>query len=205
MITLSGVSQATEDTPDEVKRTFYDLKVGANVIRAGKTFLGSGEDSQELQLALGMSKLDIVFDYGSEKNSRAANYIYENKGNYYRFGIDRNFVKDRKSGNALSLGLRYARATFEDELTYSLDNGFGIEDIALANSNLRSRWFELTFNLRGKIVSNLYTGFTLRWKFARKLQGEGELKAFDIPGFGNTKRQNATAFDYYVMWRIPFE
>ena len=205
MIALSGVSQATEDTPDEVTLTFYDLKVGANVIRAGKTFLGSGEDSHELQLALGMKKLDVVFDYGSEKNSRAANYIYENKGNYYRFGIDRNFVKDRKSGNALSLGLRYARATFEDELTYSLDNGFGIEDIALSNSNLQSRWFELTFNLRGKIISNLYTGFTLRWKFARRLQGEGELKTFDIPGFGNTKRQNATAFDYYVMWRIPFK
>ena len=63
---------------------------------------------------------------------------------------------------------------------------------------------ELVLNMRGKVASNLYMGFTLRWKFARLINGEDGLMSFDVPGFGTTRRENATAFDYYLMWRIPF-
>ena len=182
----------------------YDVKLGFNIISAGRTWIGSGTETQEVQMTLHTSKYDLVFDYGSDNNVRRASYLYESNGTYFRAGLDKNFVKDGKSGNVLSLGLRYASASFDDFLEYTDDFGFGTQAIQLSNSSLKSNWFEITFNLRGKIVSNLYTGFTLRWKFARNLQGEGDLKTFDIPGFGNTKRQNATAFDYYLMWRIPF-
>ncbi|MEQ9402389.1 MAG: DUF6048 family protein [Cyclobacteriaceae bacterium] len=199
-----GFSQAESEETVTNKRVFYDAKVGVNIIRGASTLFGSDVEAQELQAALGMHTFDLVFDYGTEKNNRSGNYIYENSGSYFRFGMDRNFVKDRSNGNVLSLGLRYARANFEDALSYSIDNGFGLQDISLSNSDLSARWMELNFNLRGKIVSNFYAGFTLRWKFARKITGEETLKTFDVPGFGDTKRENATSFDYYMMWRIPF-
>ena len=101
--------------------------------------------------------------------------------------------------------MRYARASFEDELTFTSDQGFGEQTFNVSNAKLNARWIEVVFGLRGKIVSNLYTGFTMRWQFARKINGEGELKTFDIPGFGKTRRENSTAFDYYFMWRIPFK
>ncbi len=158
----------------------------------------------EAELSLGINRWNGVFDFGTEKNERSGGYSYENKGTYLRAGIDRNFIQKVRSGNVLALGLRYARASFEDQLVYSIEDvGFGNQEIDLSNSDLKARWLELNFTLRGKITSQLYTGFTLRWKFSRKVSGEGSLQTFDIPGFGNTKRQNATSFDYYVMWRVP--
>lgn len=188
------------------KYGFHEVKIGANVLRTGRTLLGSGKNMHEGELALGWNRWNLVFDYGTEKNERSGGYSYENKGTYFRAGIDRNFIKNIQTGNVLALGLRYARANFEDQLIYTTDDsGFGNQNIDLSNPDLKARWVELNFTLRGKITSQLYTGFTLRWKFSRKISGEGLLRTFDIPGFGNTKRQNATSFDYYLMWRLPLK
>lgn len=183
----------------------HELKVGFNAIRSGRTFFGSDLITHEIQSALTMHQLVVVLDLGIEENTFGGDYAYENVGRYFRFGGDWSFVKDKKSGNAISLGLRYARAGFNDRLEYTADQGFGTADLTFENRELNARWAEVTFNLRGKIVSNLYMGFTMRWQFMRKVNGEGMLETFNIPGFGNTKRGNSTAFDYYFMWRIPFK
>ena len=205
IFSLSSFSQNEEPEVKRSKLGFHDLKVGVNLLRSGRTLLGSGKDTHEGEVALGVNGWNYVFDFGTEKNERSGSYTYENKGTYFRVGVDRNFVQNPGKGNVLALGLRYARAGFEDQLIYTLNNGFGDQEIDLSNTDLKARWFELNFTLRGKIVSQLYTGFTLRWKFSRKVFGEETLQTFDIPGFGNTKRENATSFDYYVMWRIPFK
>lgn len=206
-IVLAIASYAQDAAPGTKKPKigFHDMKVGVNLVRPGRTLLGSGKDTYEGELALGVNSWNYVFDFGTEKNDRSGSYTYENKGTFFRFGVDRNFVLNPGKGNVLALGLRYARASFEDQLAYSLNNGFGDQELDLSNSDLNARWMELNFTLRGKIISQLYTGFTLRWKFLRKVSGEGILKTFDVPGFGNTKRENATSFDYYLMWRIPLK
>lgn len=201
---------AQQQTPQEPKEnpSFkpFEIKLGFNGIRAGRTAFGSSITTHEIQGILALHQYNIVLDVGTEKNVHGETYTYENKGSYFRFGADWNFVKDRPSGNVLSLGLRYARASFQDEIAFTTaaDQGFGAQTYGFSNPNLNARWFEVAFNLRGKIVSNFYMGFTMRWQAFRKLSGEGRLKAFDIPGFGETKRENSTAFDYYLMWRIPF-
>ncbi|MBC6400607.1 MAG: hypothetical protein GDA37_06250 [Ekhidna sp.] len=181
----------------------HEIKIGFNAIRSGRTVFGSDILTHEMQVALAMHLLNIIIDLGIEENTHGKTYTYENRGSYFRVGGDWNFVKSKKSGNAISLGLRYARAEFKDQLDYTGDQGFGILDYDFENANLKARWAEVTFNLRGKVVSNFYMGFTARWQLIRKINGEGQLETFDIPGFGNTKRRNSTAFDYYLMWRIP--
>ena len=185
--------------------TPYEIKLGFNGLRAGRTAFGSGLVAHEIQGAIAFHRYALVVDLGIEENERGEGYEYSNTGSYFRTGLDWNFVKDKSSGNVLSLGLRYARAYFQDEISYiTTDTGFG-EEFDFQNEDLRARWFELTLNLRGKVISNLYMGFTMRWQNSRRVRGEGELKTFEIPGFGKTKRQNSTAFDYYIMWRIPFK
>jgi len=182
----------------------HEIKIGFNAIRSGRTAFGSDIFTHEIQGILAMHLLNIVIDLGVEENTYGETYTYENTGNYLRFGGDWNFVKSKKSGNAISLGLRYARSRFNDRLDYTGDQGFGTLDYDFENPDLKARWVEVTFNLRGKVISNFYMGFTTRWQLMRKIDGEGQLEAFDVPGFGNTKRKNSTAFDYYLMWRIPF-
>ena len=183
----------------------YELKMGVNSIRSGRTFFGSDLTSHEVEAAVAFHRYNLVLDYGVEEHQRGETFDYQNKGSYYRVGFDRNFSKEKESGNVLSLGLRYARANFEDQITYIADQGFGEQTYFFENENLSARWLEVAFGLRGKVVSNLYMGFTMRWQFSRKIDGEGELKTYDIPGFGKTRRQNSTAFDYYLMWRVPFK
>lgn len=185
--------------------TPHEVKVGTNLIRAGRSIFGSGLSTYEIQGALAMYRAIAIVDLGIEQNIRGNTFDYTNKGNYYRFGGDWNFIKDQPSGNALSLGLRYANAGFEDNLRFTQDFGFGEEQFQYTNAKLKARWYEVTFNLRGKVVSNLYMGFTMRWQFARKIKGEGVLKTYDIPGFGKTSRKNSTAFDYFVVWRLPLK
>ena len=194
--------QALQKAPKDFKP--YDLKLGVNAIRSIRTFSGSEElSTHEIQAAVAVYKYDIVVDFGVEEHKRGDSFNYINKGSYYRVGFDRNFSRNKKSGNVLSLGLRYARANFEDELMYTADFGFGEQDYLLENNSLTAGWAEVVFNVRGKVFSNFYMGFTMRWQLLRTINGEGELKAFDVPGFGKTRRQNSTAFDYYFMWRIP--
>ena len=203
-LVVLGQPAPPEKTKEPVDFRPYEVKIGVNAIRSGRTFAGGELTSHEVQAALAMHRYNVVVDFGIEEHQRGETFDYKNQGSYYRLGIDRNFSKDKESGNVLSLGLRYARAAFEDRMAFTSDQGFGEQDYVLENSDLTARWFEVAFNLRGKVVSNLYMGFTMRWQFARSVSGEGTLKTYDIPGFGKTTRQNSTAFDYYLMWRVPF-
>ncbi|MEP0985916.1 DUF6048 family protein [Ekhidna sp.] len=203
---LAAVGQQQTPLKKKEKVDFrpHELKVGFNAIRSGRSLSGSDYTSHEIETAIGIHLYNVVFDYGVEEHQRGETFDYRNTGNYFRAGIDRNFTKDKASGNVLSLGLRYARANFEDQMIFIADQGFGEQTYSLTNDDLSARWLEVAFGLRGKVVSNLYMGFTMRWQFSRKINGEGDLKTYDIPGFGKTSRQNSTAFDYYLMWRLPF-
>lgn len=204
---FATLAQAPNQAQVKAPKDFrpYELKVGVNAIRSIRSFAGSDElNTHEIQTALAVYKYNIVVDFGVEEHKRGDSFNYENSGNYFRVGFDRNFSKNKESGNVLSLGLRYARASFSDQLMFTQDFGFGEQNYFLENSSLSARWAEVVFNVRGRIVSDLYMGFTMRWQLLRKINGEGELKTFDVPGFGKTRRSNSTAFDYYIMWRIPF-
>lgn len=204
---LSIAQNSSNQEKVKEKRNFRptEIKIGLNAIRTGRSLAGSDISTHELQLAGTFYKYNLVLDLGTEENNYGGSFDYTNTGTYVRIGVDRNFVKDEASGNVLSLGLRYCRAGLEDRLVFTGDQGFGEQTYVFSNNDLSARWMEVAFNLRGKVVSNLYMGFTMRWQFSRKLSGEGELKTFDIPGFGKTKRQNSTAFDYYIAWRIPLK
>lgn len=182
----------------------YDIKLGFNAIRSGRTALNSELSTQEGTVEFSFEKLSLIGDFGVESHTFGDGYSYTNDGSYFRIGIDRNFAKRREEGNVISLGVRYARAYFTDELSYPLDVGFGEQDYT-ANNDLNARWLEIVFNVRGRLVSNLYMGFTMRWQMSRKINNEGELLTWVVPGHGKTKRRNSTQFDYYIMWRIPFK
>lgn len=204
-LVVSGQPAKPKKEKEPIDFRPYEVKIGVNAIRGIRTLSGSDDlVTHEFQTAVAIHQYNVVFDFGIEEHKRGESFTYENAGSYYRIGLDRNFTKDKASGNVLSLGLRYARASFEDQLLFTTDNGFGEQDYLLENNDLSARWLEVAFALRGRIVSDLYIGFTMRWQFLRQINGEGELKAYDIPGFGKTKRQNSTAFDYYLAWRIPF-
>lgn len=183
----------------------YEFKVGTNIFRAGQSLASNSYNSQEIQAALSLYKYVIFVDFGVENNFRGNGYSYQNKGSYYRIGFDKNFIGNTDSGNVLALGLRYARANFNDKLNGKISSLYNNGELNLSNPKLSARWFEIVFDLRGKLISQLYSGFTLRWQFAKKVNGQQLLQTFDVPGYGTLKRSTAFMFDYYIAWRIPFK
>lgn len=205
VLTVSSQTSNAQEPKEKPDFRAHELQLGVNLVRLGRDAFGKGLNTGEVQGSLGLHNYLLALDIGSEKNTRGEDYTYVSDGNYFRLGVDYNFVKDKFNGNIMSLGLRYARAYFDETLNYTYDDGFGFgeQTVSRQNSDTKARWAELAFNLRGKVVSNLYMGMTLRWQVLRKVSGDGELQTYDVPGYGNTKRKNSTQFDYYLAWRLP--
>ena len=107
-LVINGVCLSAQEAPvkqkDPVNLKPYELKVGINAIRSSRTFFGSDLITHEIETALGIHKYHLVVDYGIEEHERGDSLDYQNRGSYFRVGFDRNFSKDKKSGNALTLG-----------------------------------------------------------------------------------------------------
>ena len=192
---------------------FYlrSFEANYNILRLSQNLLSKHKTSQELQVELGIhKKYSLVADLGYAKTNRGKTYDYESKGSYWRVGIDANMSSDVESGNFIGMGLRYARANFEDRISYdqtTLDKNGNtlVQGLTYTNSKLTSDWMELVFKMRVNVWKQFYTGYTLRYQFFNQLDGaDNELQTFDIPGYGKTTQPNSFGFDYYLGWRINF-
>ena len=196
----------------EPEFSFRYVQVNYNALRLVQNVLKGSKTSQEIQVELGIhKKYTLVGDVGFSKVKRGKSYSYKNKGKFWRTGIDVNMSSDKESGNFIGVGWRYARARFEDKITYDLsatdkNSEIVIQHIYFENPKLTSEWMELVVTMRVKIRKELYTGYTLRYQFFTHLKyDKRELKPFDIPGYGKTSRPNSFGFDYYIGWRLDFK
>ncbi|GCC52633.1 hypothetical protein SanaruYs_28700 [Chryseotalea sanaruensis] len=129
---------------------------------------------------------------------------YENDGNYWRVGIDVNFMKKDPEKNMFFLGARYARSSYSEEARIvTTDPLWGDYDQVLQNNNLTASWMELTTGMRIKVWKILWLGYTARFKFAKNLDDNVNLLTTDVPGYGATDRPNTWGFSYYVMVKLP--
>lgn len=171
-------------------------------------------------MAFNRNKHFIVADWGysdafrqrnQEDNLR--NVSYRNEGTYWRIGFDYNVLHktftDRRQ--ALLLGLRYARAGFSHEATYSVIStpwGFNGTPTAPAftetiSERLNYRWMEMITGLRVAVWRDLYLGYTFRIKFAGKAIGTDRLLPNEIPGFGTVRANIKLSFNYHIYYRLP--
>ncbi|MDH5610376.1 MAG: DUF6048 family protein, partial [Cyclobacteriaceae bacterium] len=147
---------------------------------------------------------------------RGQSFDYRSQGQFWRVGLDKNYMAGSREGNVVSLGLRYAEAQFSDQIRYLADslylNGayqpaFPIE---LNNAQLKARWLEMTAGMQVKLWHHLSVGYQFRYRFAKKVTGDDWLEPYDIPGFGRHKKsstlvkKNTVGFTYYLYWTIPF-
>jgi hypothetical protein len=204
--TLAVVKKVVEEPIPKFAPRF--LQFNYNVLRLGENVLGKPRASQEIQAELGIHKYLIVADIGLADVSRVGeDYFYESQGNYWRLGIDANLSTAWERGQVIAIGLRYARARYEDRAQFIrvLDND-AIQVFDLSNTGLSSRWAELVFKMKVPVWKNLSTGYTMRYQFYQVTQGlqNNVLQPLDIPGYGKTNRPNSFQFDYYIGWRLNF-
>ncbi len=203
-------AQQSADTLSTSKKTFEDymptmIQFGYNVIPLINTTFFNGITSQNGQVGIDFANNLLFVDFGAQKTIREGDsYNYTNEGTFYRIGIETNVLKNRSDANGLTLGLRYARSRFSDQMQISDDFGFGPVTLDQSNSAVKSGWLELTLGLNVRVYKQIYFGYLVRYKVYKSNNGVGMLIPYDLPGFGKNENDSTVGFDYYVRWVLPF-
>lgn len=106
---------------------------------------------------------------------------------YYRVGMDYNVAKNRRSGNRIFVGLRYAFATYK----YDVD-GPDITDPVYGTSQpfrysgLRgtNHWAEAVFGLEARVWGILHLGWSVRYRLRIYNKQSAVGSPWYVPGYG---------------------
>ncbi|MDH5398784.1 MAG: DUF6048 family protein [Cyclobacteriaceae bacterium] len=200
---------------ERVKMELRGMHMGFDAFGAIKTAVVPPLIGWEITSDIDLKKYMVVFDYGNYRNAfqdTTRNLSTSIDGDYFRLGIDGNVLKKDPDRNALTFGIRYGWARFEDQLIFNHDYAFAdtvlTRSLQFRNLNHRAHWLELNMGMKAKIYKGLWLGYQTRLKFRLKYN-PGEWIPFEVPGYGPTENistSNSTwGFNYYILYYIPFK
>lgn len=203
-------AQANErDTiPTDTLRNRYmptGVRIGYDLISPVKTYVQDDFDGWEVQGDVDFGRYYLALEYGSwGKNLATDSVTYASSGNYWRVGVDVNFLTKDPDRNVFFLGARYGRSVFTESMSVvRYDPVWGLLSETFHHSDVNASWVELTTGLKVKIWKVIWLGYTARFKFALSAAGSAEMLPYNVPGFGNTDKETAWGFNYYLMIRLP--
>lgn len=208
-IAVGAGAQTKSDTirTDTVRNRYTPtgVRVGYDMINPVKTYVQDNFKGWELQADVDFDRYYLVVEYGNwGKNLASDSAAYANTGNYWRAGIDVNFLTKDPERNVFFLGARYGRSVFSETMSVMrYDPAWGHHSDTFRHSDVTASWVELTTGLKVKIWKMVWLGYTARFKFARSAAGSSEMLPYNIPGFGNTDKDTAWGFNYYLLVRLP--
>ena len=215
---LFGQVQLQEDTtrvrppkPPKVKKEAREfiptgVRVGWDLNSFSRNFWDQDKKLQEYQLDIDFRHFLLNFEYGiSEVEEEGEGFRYMGEGNYYRIGLDINFMHHPDKLNVLFAGFRYASSTFDDVLDFTTEDAYGTTGITVSNDNGKAQWAELVTGTKINLWKGLFIGFTIRYKFLKSVTTEN-LEPFWIPGYGENREddKDTFGFSYSVFWRFGF-
>jgi len=187
------------------------VKIGGDPGTLGYMIFSKKRGFFEAEADIDIDRFFIVANYGlSSFDLEEDTYTYENNGSYLRLGADVNLMYKDQHLNIAFFGLRYASSSFNDKLDYDTkaiiqsEIGWPSTRESVSNAKVKANWFEMVSGLKVRVVKQLYMGFTVRFKFMKKLNGIEELRPYYIPGFGKNINKSAFGFNYYISYRLPF-
>jgi hypothetical protein len=192
-----------QDTVSETVR-ISAIRVAVDLVQPIKTFATQDFSGWEVAADVELKHYYPVVEIGSwSREVGLSNGQYTNNGNYWRIGVDVNFLKKDPVKNMFFFGIRYGHSKYDEQLNYTIiTDEFGEVEKSIQNKNVGSGWLELATGLRVKIKGGFWMGYTGRLKFAPGLHEENQLQSYDIPGYGLTFKQPWWGFNYYLMWKF---
>ncbi len=221
-----GQQQEQEQPRPEIPKVNRDfslaaLRIGFSLTDLIQPVLYEGlEQAYAVQADLSIDRFMLVADVGTAKyahawepqDTLATQYQYTTEGNYFKVGIDVNFLKDKEANtrfakdDVIFFGLRYAQSSFTANATFDVaDSVWGDFTQIENNENLRAWWVEMEAGIKVEIFNNVFLGYTMQFRFLKNFSRKEDLTPYDVPGFGSGNRKNIFGFDYYLMYRIPFK
>lgn len=134
-------------------------------------------------------------------------FDYTSGGTYGRVGLDYNVLpmKDRSIHHIFFVGARYGLSVFTQRTeNMSIQNDYW-GDVILESyeSSLRGHWIELVMGLKVEVASNLFLGWSLRYKFLLNQDMDPLVTPQLVPGYGEGANNRAFGFTYSIFYKIP--
>lgn len=193
---------------DSSKQRFIPtgIRIGTDLIAIGKSQYVDFYKGWELNVDADIfRRYYVTVDYGmSTSNFETDNGVYHNSGNYYRIGVDVNFLLKDPDRNMFFVGFRHGHSGYSDYSNYSYaDDVFGTINVQTANANPSANWKELTTGIRVKVWKFLWMGATARMKFGLNEKNQVDLISYEVPGYGRTIKNNWWGINYQIFVRFP--
>lgn len=191
---------------DTVRKLPTGIRFAYEAIGPGKTLAGSDIRATEFAFDTDFGKYYLTAEVGTSQRTMAlSGGSYSNNGTYLRIGADVNFLRKDPDRNMFFLGARYARATYDEQVSYLSTTEFGEQLRNVSNKNVSAGWLELTAGLKVRVWKIFWMGYTARMKFAPSTPSDSPIIPYEIPGYGLTFKKPWWGFSYYLMVRIPFK
>jgi len=180
------------------------IRFGTDVISLIRTQTDDSFSGYEVNADIDFYRYFLTVDVGRwEREFSNETELYANSGNYFRVGVDLNFLKKDPEKNMFFFGARYGQGTYSENLTVFNDPVWSPVNITYTNTGRKATWGELTTGLRVKMWNFFWLGYTARYKFGLNTNESGELVTYDVPGYGKTANQSTWGFNYQILFRIP--
>jgi hypothetical protein len=209
LIFFAAFAQGQEKKPPKPKKDFMPtgFRLGTDLIDIGKTLSSTTFTGWEINGDVDFSNYYLAVDVGSwGKNIAIDNGDYHNSGNYFRAGIDVNFLGNDPDKNMFFIGFRAGFSKFSESLNYvnAPTYFFSPRQMTPTNPDATGHWGELTSGLRVKMWKGLWLGYTARMKFAPSVHGSPNFATYDMPGYGVMQNKIWWGFNYQVFWRFAW-
>jgi hypothetical protein len=203
---LIGVSQKKTES-DTVRNKFMPtgIRLGTDVISVIRTLTVESFGGYEFSADVDFYRYFLTLEAGRwERDLKTETDTYANSGNYFRVGMDVNFLKGDPDKNMFFIGARYGKGTFSENLSIEkMDPVWGVITESYANDNSKASWLELTTGLRVKMWKHFWMGYTARYKFGLSTKETTNMIPHEVPGYGRTDKESTWGFNYQVLFRIP--
>lgn len=135
------------------------------------------------------------------------NYRYENDGFYLRMGTDYNLLNPLLAQGRYYAGIsvRYGLSIFSHKVPSIEYNNYWGNYLTSADRTFHAAHFlEASPGIRAEIFNNFFIGWAVNLRLL-VFSGTGrDMRAVDIPGFGNGSKPVSGGFNYYISIRIPY-
>lgn len=187
----------------------YGPRIGIDLSRFVYYFTDPAQLGAELSLDFEIYKnIFPVFEAGYSNISDAVEQVeYSSGGPYARLGVDYNLfpMKDRSVHHSISVGFRYATSIFShqaENITLPSDY-WGDYFIDTYENTLQGHWFELVGGAMAEVASNLFLGWSVRYKILLNPDMDPRVAPLMIPGFGQGTEERGFGFTYSILYKIP--
>lgn len=204
LLAATGRDGSAQDT----LRT-YGPRFGIDLARFAYILADPSEIGAEVSVDFELLRnLYPVIEFGYNSISTEEDLFHYSAGGVYgRAGMDYNLLKlkDRSAHHTITVGARYGISVFNHraEDIYVLNDYWGDYPGGSYEKDLKGHWVELVAGIKAELVSNLFMGWTLRYRILVNPDMDPLVPPQLVPGFGSGGVDRSFGFSYSLCYKIP--